>query len=109
MVSLLQVIVIVFVLFAITRVFFRYQDKMINTFELVFWSLIWIAVAVVLFVPTITEPIARLFNVGRGIDIAVYFSIVLLFYLVFRLYVKLDTMNNELTKVVRKEAVKKRK
>ncbi|MFC1754023.1 DUF2304 domain-containing protein [Thermoproteota archaeon] len=109
MVSVFQIIVIIFVLFALSRVIFRFKDKQINVLELVFWCLLWIAVAVVLFIPKITEPIADILDIGRGIDVAVYLGIVLLFYLVFRLYVKIDTMNQDLTKVVREISIKKPK
>lgn len=109
MVSILQVVVTLFVLFALSRVVFRFRDKQINVFELAFWSLIWIAVAIVLFIPSITDPIADLLKISRGIDVAVYLSIVLLLYLVFRLYVKIDSMDQNLTKLVREISIKKKK
>jgi len=109
MISVLQAVVLLFVLFALSRVVLRFREKQISVPELIFWSLIWVAVAVVLFIPHITEPIARFLNIGRGIDVAVYLSIVLLFYLVFRLYVKIDTMNQDITKLVRRTAIKKAK
>jgi len=107
MISILQAIVTLFIIFALSRAIFRFKDKQINTLELVFWCLLWIAVGVVLFMPQLTNPIARLLNVGRGIDVPVYLSIVLLFYLVFRLYVNLDAQNQNITKLVREVAIKK--
>jgi hypothetical protein len=109
MVSIFQIEVILFVLFALSRVISRFRDKQISVPELAFWSLLWIAVAVVLFVPQITEPIARMLDIGRGIDVAVYLSIVLLLYLVFRLYAKIDMMNQELTAVVREISMNKKR
>src|SRR3989344_9383897 len=108
-ISIFQIIVLLFVLFAVSRVILRFRDKKINVFELSFWSLIWIAVAVVLFIPQITTPIARILDIGRGIDVAVYLAIVLLFYLVFRLYVKIDAMGQDLTQVVREISLRKKK
>ena len=107
MISILQVIVTLFIVFALSRAVFRFKDRQINSLELVFWCLLWIAVGVVLFMPQVTNPIARFLNVGRGIDVPVYLSIVLLFYLVFRLYVKLDNQNQNITKLVREVAMKK--
>ncbi|MCX6707510.1 MAG: DUF2304 family protein [Candidatus Woesearchaeota archaeon] len=109
MISILQIIVTLFIVFALSRAIFRFRDKQINLLELVFWCLLWIAAGVVLFIPQATNPIARLLNVGRGIDVPVYLSIVLLFYLVFRLYVKLDSINQNITKIVREVAIKKKK
>ncbi len=108
MISILQAIVLIFVLFVLSRVIIKFRQGKINTYEMIFWSIVWVAVAIVLFIPQITNPIAEFLNIGRGIDVAVYLSIVLLFYLVFRLYVKVDALNHNLTKVVRETAVKKR-
>lgn len=107
MISILQILVTLFIVFALSRAIFRFRDKQINTLELAFWCLLWIAAGVVLFMPQVTNPIAKLLNVGRGIDVPVYLSIVLLFYLVFRLYVKLDNQNQNITKLVREVAIKK--
>lgn len=109
MVSVLQVVVTLFVLFALSRVFLRFRDKQINAFELVFWSIIWAVVTVVLYIPQVTKPVAEILDIGRGIDVAVYLSIVLMFYLVFRLYVKIDSMDRNVTKLVREISIKKRR
>jgi hypothetical protein len=108
MISILQAIVTLFIIFALSRAIFRFKDKQISPLELVFWCLLWIAAGVVLFIPQVTNPIARVLDIGRGIDVAVYLSIVLLFYLVFRLYVKLDIQNQNITKLVREVAIKKK-
>lgn len=102
-----QIIVVVFVLFAWSRVLLRLRDRKISMWEFGFWSILWIAVLVVLFMPALTQPIARLLNIGRGIDVVVYLSIVLLFYLVFRIYVKIEGVEQEITKVVREVSLKK--
>ncbi|MBU0535896.1 MAG: DUF2304 family protein [Nanoarchaeota archaeon] len=107
MISIFQMIVLVFLIFVFTRVVFRFKDRQISILELLFWSALWISAGVLLFMPQITNPIARILNIGRGIDVAVYLGIILLFYLVFRLYVKIDTINQDLTKIVREIAVNK--
>jgi len=104
---ILQIIVVLFVLFAWSRVLLRFRDRKISRWEFVFWSLLWLAVLIILFIPKITEPIARLLQIGRGIDVIVYLSIVLLFYLVFRIYVRLEGIEQDITKVVREVSLKK--
>ena len=104
---ILQAIVVLFVLFAWSRVLLRFRDRKISRWEFAFWSMIWAAVIVVLFIPRITEPIARLLQIGRGIDVVVYLSIVLLFYLIFRIYVKMEETEQQITKIVREVSLKK--
>lgn len=101
MIPVLQIIVVVFVLFAISRAFLRLRDRQIGVAAFLFWNCIWAAVLVVTFIPQITTAIAGFFGIGRGVDIVVYLSIILLLYLIFRLYVKLDYTDQELTRLVR--------
>ena len=63
------------------------------------------AIGIVLF-PEITGKIARSVGIGRGADAVVYTSIVLIFYLVFRLYIYLQDIRQEITTLIRKLALK---
>ncbi len=73
-----------------------------------FWGLLWTGVIVVALVPNITYFFSNLFGIGRGIDLAIYLSIILLFYLIFRMYVKVDKIEENVTKVVREIAIRKK-
>ncbi len=98
--ELLQILIIVFVIFAFSRLMLRFREKSISKQELIFWSIVWIMVLVVSLIPSITSWISIPLGIERGIDVIVYLSIVLLFYLIFRLYVKSEQTNQELTKLV---------
>ena len=106
--ELIQIIAIVFALFALSRAALRLRDKQINFVQFMFWGMIWVMVIVVAFVPKITFFFSNLLGIERGIDFAVYISIILLFYLMFRLYVKLDKIEEDMTKIVRKIAIRKK-
>ena len=45
-------------------------------------------------------------TVGRGVDTAIYFSIVMLFYLLFRSFAKIEDLDRQLTRVVRANALR---
>ncbi len=109
MLSLIQIIVILFVVFALSRAFLRFKDKKISNMEFVFWVIVWLAVLTVVFRPEITNVFANYLGIERGIDVVIYLGILLLFYLMFRLYVKIDVLEKNITKVVRKEAIEKAK
>ncbi|MBI2551629.1 DUF2304 domain-containing protein, partial [Candidatus Uhrbacteria bacterium] len=55
--------------------------------------------------PKTTEIAARFVGVGRGADLAIYVGMLVLFFLVFKLFVKIEEVEREITKVVRKEAL----
>ncbi len=105
-ISLIQIVGAAFLMFAWSRVFLRYRDDSVSLIGLIFWSLIWIGFLIVLFIPETTEFIAAQFGVGRGVDVFLYAGIVILFYLIYRIYVKLESLEREITQVVREESLR---
>jgi small membrane protein len=98
---ILQIIALLFSFFALTRVVLRARDQKLTIVEAIFWNFIWIGLAVTAIFPDISVFIAKLLGIGRGVDFIVYSSIGLMFYLIFRLYIKLEDLEQEITKLVR--------
>ncbi len=88
-----------------SRTYLRLKEGNMNTLSFVFWMINWILVGVIAFWPGVTQQIAEFLGIERGIDAIVYFSIVLLFYLIYRSYVKIEHLDQQITKVVRNEAL----
>jgi hypothetical protein len=109
MLTIIQVMALVFVTFAASRAVLRAKDKKITFFELFFWLGIWGGLIFVVFFPNIVSRVADVVGIKRGIDVIIYTSVGLIFYLIFRLYVKLEDMEREITKVVREVALNKKK
>lgn len=109
MINILQIIVVLFALFALSRAILRFKDGKITKKELVLWTIVWLAAIVIILMPFTTTFVANILGVARGADVIVYLSIILLFYLVFRIYVKLESLEQDITKVVREVAIKKKK
>lgn len=105
----IKIFILVFVAFALSRAFLRFRGKEITLPAFLFWILIWITVIVVTVFPRWASFLASIFGVGRGADFLVYISIILLFYLVFRIWVRFENLERELTKLVRKLALKESK
>ncbi len=105
-ITIIQVLIVLFVLFAWSRAFLRLRGKDISIGEFSFWSLIWVAVLMVALFPNLLSAVSKIAGIDRGMDLAVYVSILLLFYLIFRMYVGLDTQKNEITKLVREIAIR---
>ena len=102
----LQIIVSVFVLLVVFRLSRKFKEGAIKTSEFVGWLLIWIIALVVFWLPQTTSYLAGLFGIGRGVDLALYLAVLTLFYLIFRLYLKLDKQQKDLTKIVRHISLK---
>ena len=103
----LEVIITVFVLFALSRIFLRFKEGEIETLAFILWLIVWILVAVVAYWPGVTQNVADFLGIDRGIDSVVYFSIVILFYLIYKAFVKIEHLEKDITKVVRDEAIDK--
>ncbi|MFH1770954.1 MAG: DUF2304 family protein [archaeon] len=105
----IQVIAIIFAIFAYSRVILRFKDKKMSNLEFLFWSIIWISIIVFASIPQVVNSLANVFGIERPIDLVVYVSIVLLFYLMFRIYVKIESHEQDITKIVRTVAIKESK
>lgn len=97
--TLVQILVIIFIAFAGSRVILRFRDKAIGYGEFFFWSSIWTLILLIVFQPSLADKTALFFGVQRGTDIMFFVSIILIFYLLFRLYVKLDTLDRNITQL----------
>lgn len=101
----LQVLVTIFVAFILFKLFVQKQKNKISLFSLIFWSMLWLAVLVVFWEPDTTSYLANILGIGRGADLVIYISILAIFYLMFRIFVRLNKIESEITKVVREDAI----
>lgn len=103
---IIKIAIILAVLFIVSRIILRFKDGLVSIWGLIAWLLLWTAVIVATIVPWTTERLANLIGVGRGVDAIIYISIIILFYGVFRLSVKLENIEYEITQIVRKNALR---
>ena len=103
---LIKILLILFIIFVISRVAMRYKDKAISLQELILWTIFWFIVAFVIIFPEVTSIVANWLGVGRGVDLVIYISVLILFYLIFRTLVRLDKIEKDITKIVREVALK---
>lgn len=106
---LLQIIVTVAVLFAASRVLLLLKSRSISKGMAALWTMVWIAVLVIVFWPQTLGWISDVLGVQRGVDAAVYVSTLLLFYLMFRTNAKIDNTERRITELVREMALKNEK
>ena len=105
-ISLIKILLTLFALFAWSRALLRFRDKAINFKELAFWTLVWAFTIIIVFIPGKATVFAQLLGVGRGFDAMVFIAIIALFYAIYRLYVKTNEMEQEMTKLVRQISLK---
>lgn len=109
MITLVQVLAILFGLFAFSRVYLRWKEGKLKPVEVLFWGGIWVFAVIFGIFPQTLSLFSDVVGFGRGLDFIIAFSIILLFYLIFRLYVKLDEIDQNVTRLVREITLKGKK
>jgi hypothetical protein len=102
---LIQIVVVLFALYAAGRAVGRFRRSTIGLSELLLWLGFWAAAGVLVLVPEITQRLAGVLGVGRGADAVFYLSLVGLSYAFFRLYLRLRQLEQQITVLVRKLAL----
>ncbi|MBI2309863.1 DUF2304 family protein [Candidatus Collierbacteria bacterium] len=97
----LQLIAIAFLIFAFSRVWLRTREGSIGWGMFLFWILVWMLVLIAVIKPELMTQLAKRLGIGRGVDVALYISIVLLFYLNFRSNVMIENLRHEITRLTR--------
>ena len=106
MIILFQTLFSLFALFAIISVLGKKRSGLLSTGGTVFWILFWLLAVVFVWWPSSTVILANFFGIGRGSDLVLYVSLAVVFFILFRLSVKIEGLNRDITKVVREKSLK---
>ena len=71
--------------------------------------MIWVILIVLLIFPDISHNIASFFGFGRGLDFFMVTSILLILYLIFRIFIKLEELDSRITRLARNIALRESK
>jgi len=105
-----QSIAIIIILIFIIRLFVLQKQKKIPAGEFIFWLLFWlIAAAGIIFVKDLDRLAADFGFSASGIQIIIYAAVAVLFYLNFRLRLKVEKMDKDITQVIREVALREKK
>lgn len=102
---LIQIIVSIFLILVIFKTINRYQKKELSFKELLAWLIVWVGTGFIFWFPQHTTKIANILGIGRGADLITYAAIIILAYLVFRIFIHLDRIEKNITKLTREDAL----
>lgn len=101
----MQYLLVLLVLLIVYRVIIKWRQGFLSPKDAFFWVGFWLVVGAIVVVPETTSFLARMVGVGRGADLVVYLSIVLIFYIIFQVTVKIEKVERNITKIVRTVAM----
>jgi len=102
---IIQIFILAFILFVISRIIARFRLGDVTSRELTVWLIFWFLVGAATLAPQKTDVVARWVGVERGADLLVYLSIMALFFIVFKIVVRLEKIDKDLTIIVRHAAL----
>ncbi len=102
-----QIIALIIIAFFLARLYWQKQKNYIGLNEFLFWLIFWILAALlVIGLKFIDRLVADLGFSGSGIEVLLYLSVAALFYFIFRLRLKLEKIEKDLTLIVKDIALK---
>jgi hypothetical protein len=105
-----QLIALIVIVFFLGRLIWQRRNKTIASGEFIFWLFFWLAAGLaIISLKAIDRLAAGLGFSGSGIQILLYVAVAILFYLIFRLRLRLAKMEQDLTKIVTRLAINEQK
>jgi len=105
-----QIIALIIILYFLIKLFWQRKNKQVGGAEFVFWLMFWLLSGlIVILIKELDILVAVLGFSASGIDVLLYLSVAVLFYLIFRLRLKLEKSEREITKIVREIALREKR
>jgi hypothetical protein len=104
-----QAIALLIILFFVCRLFVLKKKDKVSANEFIFWLVFWLlAVLGIFFIKELDALAAALGFSASGIQIILYVAVAVLFYMNFRLRLKIEKMDKDITAIARKIALDKK-
>ncbi len=104
-----QWIILILVLVMYFRLLSDLKKDKISLNKFFFWLFIWFGLSLIVFFPQIVFFLANLIGIERAKDLPIYISIIILFFLLFKIGIKIEKIEQEITKIVKNIALENEK
>lgn len=99
---LIQILLVVFFLFALFKVVSRFKAGDLSSVGMAGWVIFWVLATAVVILPDSTSYLAKIVGITRGADLVVYVALAVIFFIIFKLMVRIEILNRDITKLTRK-------
>lgn len=106
-IMLYQILVVIISILAILLVFDRFNRKKTSLQTFILWTVLWVILALFAIIPESSTILANIIGIGRGLDLVLIFAIIGSYYLIFRVYLKIEKFDQDITELVRKISMDK--
>ncbi|PJA40729.1 DUF2304 domain-containing protein [candidate division WWE3 bacterium CG_4_9_14_3_um_filter_34_6] len=105
--NVFQIVFLAFILISLIRIIKQSRVNLLKPVEVFFWGTIWLAGGIVILFPAITVKLSNFFGIARGVDFIIYTSIIFLYYILYRIYLKLENLSKMIKEITTKIALDK--
>lgn len=91
--------------FVIVKAIASFRKRQVRAATFFLWALFWLIIIGVIWRPESANRLADILQVGRGVDAVMYLSVIGLFYLVFKLFVRIEMVDQQMTDLARSSAI----
>jgi small membrane protein len=107
--TLFQILILIIISIIIYKAAKRFYKKEISAVLFILWTLFWLVVATINLFPSIISKAAEFFGIGRGVDLLIYLSIIILVYVNFKQYLRLNKIERNFYELIRRISIEKAK
>jgi len=86
--------------------FARFRESRTSPGGLLLWLILWVSVILFSLNPPFSTRIANLLGIGRGLDFLLIIGILGAYYLLFRIYLMVDRIQQDITELVHEIALR---
>lgn len=104
--NLFQFVFLGFISWSLFKVVGRIKTGQLSIRESIIWVFAWVLGGVIIFDPGLSIKISNLFGIGRGVDLVIYSSIIFLYYISYKIYLKIDGLQKKIKDLSTKIALK---
>ncbi|MCC7553131.1 MAG: DUF2304 family protein [Methanobacteriaceae archaeon] len=97
---------IIIAILAIAIIYLKFREKKISLTSFILWIFLWVMIVIIAIDPKFSEIFARIFGISRGLDAIFIMAIISLLYMCFKLFLKIEKLEQNINKLVRELAIK---
>jgi small membrane protein len=104
--DIINILIMIFGIFALSRVLKNIKSKNKDKIGMLFWIIFWITIIFVTLFPGLIDSLFLFIGIESATEAGLYGMMILLAYMIFRMYIKIEETERKITKIVRTIAIK---
>jgi len=103
--NLFQYLIVVFIIYTVVKMSLKLKRSVITLPVYFIWLVLWLSIGVLALMPQVLTYVAEFVGVGRGVDLAIYMAILAILYVIFKIYLRLEKLDRNISEIVQKVSI----